>query len=150
VGETVIAIGNPPGLGGSVTAGIVSALNRDILTSLYDDYIQIHAAINHGSSGGPLFNRRGEVIGISTALYAPAGQTGSIGLAFAIPANDAQYVIRQLIENGTVRAGFLDAHIQRVTQDIAAAVGLDEVRGRWWTMSCREDRPAKPVCATAT
>jgi serine protease Do len=129
VGETVIAIGNPLGLGGSVSAGIVSALNRDILASPYDDYIQTDTAINHGNSGGPLFNLRGEVIGVNTALYAPAGQTGSIGLGFAIPANDAQFVIRQLIENGTVRAGFLGAHIQRVTQDIAAAVGLDEVRG---------------------
>ena len=129
VGETVIAIGNPLGLGGSVTAGIVSALNRDILTSPYDDYIQTDAAINQGNSGGPLFNLRGEVIGINTAMYAPAGQSGSIGLGFAIPANDAQFVIRQLIETGSVRAGFLGAHIQRVTQGIAAAVGLDEVRG---------------------
>jgi serine protease Do len=129
VGEPVIAIGNPLGLGGSVTAGIVSALNRDILTSPYDDYIQTDASINHGNSGGPLFNLRGEVIGINTALYAPAGQSGSIGLGFAIPANDAQFVIRQLIENGTVRAGFLGAHIQPMTQDIAAAMGLDGVAG---------------------
>jgi serine protease Do len=129
VGEPVIAIGNPLGLGGSVTAGIVSALNRDILTSPYDDYIQTDASINHGNSGGPLFNLRGEVVGINTALYAPAGQSGSIGLGFAIPANDAQFVIRQLIENGTVRAGFLGAHIQPMTQDIAAAIGLDGVQG---------------------
>ena len=129
VGEPVIAIGNPLGLGGSVTAGIVSALNRDILTSPYDDYIQTDASINHGSSGGPLFNLRGEVVGINTALYAPAGQSGSIGLGFAIPAHDAQFVIRQLIENGTVRAGFLGAHIQPMTQDIAAAIGLDGVQG---------------------
>jgi serine protease Do len=129
VGEPVLAIGNPLGLGGSVSAGIVSALNRDIMKSPYDDYIQTDAAINHGNSGGPLFNLKGEVIGINTALYAPAGQTGSIGLGFSIPSNDANFVVRQLRGNGRVQAGFLGAHIQRVTQDIAAAVGLSEIQG---------------------
>jgi serine protease Do len=129
VGEPVIAIGNPLGLGGSVSVGIVSALNRDLMTSPYDDYIQTDAAINHGNSGGPLFNLKGEVIGVNTAIFSPLPQGGSIGLGFAIPSDNVQFVIGQLRQYGTVRAGFLGAHIQQVTADIARAVGLPEFTG---------------------
>ncbi len=128
IGDPVFAIGNPFGFGGSVSAGIVSALNRDIMLSPYDDYIQTDAAINHGNSGGPLFNSSGEVIGINTALYNPNGQAG-IGLGFAIPWNDANFVVRQLRQNGRVRAGYLGAGLQQVTSDIAAAVGLPAIAG---------------------
>jgi serine protease Do len=128
IGDPVFAIGNPFGFGGSVSAGIVSALNRDIMLSPYDDYIQTDAAINHGNSGGPLFNSSGEVIGINTALYNPNGETG-IGLGFAIPWNDANFVVQQLRQNGRVRAGYLGADLQQVTSDIAAAVGLPAIAG---------------------
>ncbi len=129
VGDPVFAIGNPLGFGGSVSAGVVSALNRDIGLSPYDDYIQTDAAINHGNSGGPLFNSSGEVIGINTALYNPDGQAGFVGLGFAIPWNDAAFVVRQLRENGYVRAGYLGADLQQVSSDIAAAVGLSIIGG---------------------
>jgi serine protease Do len=129
VGQPVIAIGNPLGLGGSVSVGIVSALNRDLMTSPYDDYIQTDAAINHGNSGGPLFNMKGEVIGVNTAIFSPLPQGGSIGLGFSIPSDNAQFVIGQLRQYGTVRAGFLGAHIQQVTPDIARAVRLPEYTG---------------------
>jgi serine protease Do len=128
IGDPVFAIGNPFGFGGSVSAGIVSALNRDIMLSPYDDYIQTDAAINHGNSGGPLFNSSGEVIGINTALYNPNGEAG-IGLGFAIPWNDANFVVQQLRQNGRVRAGYLGADLQQVTSDIAAAVGLPAIAG---------------------
>jgi serine protease Do len=129
VGDPVFAIGNPLGFGGSVSAGIVSALNRDIMLSPYDDYIQTDAAINHGNSGGPLFNANGEVVGINAALYAPTGETGSIGLGFAIPWDDANFVVQQLRKDGEVRAGYLGADLQQVTSDIASAVGLPAVIG---------------------
>jgi serine protease Do len=129
IGDPVFAIGNPLGFGGSASAGIVSALNRDIMLSPYDDYIQTDAAINLGNSGGPLFNSSGEVIGINTALYNPDEQAGSIGLGFAIPWNDANFVVRQLRQNGRVRAGYLGAGLQQVTSDIAAAVGLPAIAG---------------------
>ncbi len=129
VGQPVVAIGNPLGLGGSVSAGIVSALNRDLMTSPYDDYIQTDAAINHGNSGGPLFNLKGEVIGVNTAIFSPLPQGGSIGLGFAIPSDNVQFVIGQLRKYGSVRAGFLGAHIQQVTPDIAAAVRLPDYTG---------------------
>lgn len=129
IGDPVFAIGNPLGFGGSVSAGIVSALNRDIMLSPYDDYIQTDAAINHGNSGGPLFNAEGEVVGIDTALYAPMGETGFVGLGFAIPWNDAAFVVRQLRKNGYVRAGYLGADLQQVSSDIAAAVGLPMISG---------------------
>jgi serine protease Do len=129
VGQPVVAIGNPLGLGGSVSAGIISALNRDLMSSPYDDYIQTDAAINHGNSGGPLFNLKGEVIGVNTAIFSPLPQGGSIGLGFSIPSDNVQFVIGQLRKYGTVRAGFLGAHIQQVTPDIARAVGLPEITG---------------------
>jgi serine protease Do len=129
VGQPVVAIGNPLGLGGSVSAGIISALNRDLMSSPYDDYIQTDAAINHGNSGGPLFNLKGEVIGVNTAIFSPLPQGGSIGLGFSIPSDNVQFVIGQLRKYGTVRAGFLGAHIQQVTPDIARAVGLPDITG---------------------
>ena len=125
IGDPVVAIGNPLGLGGSVSAGIVSALNRDIRTSPIDDYIQTDAAINHGNSGGPLFNIKGEVVGINTAIISPT--SGSVGIGFAIPANDANYVIDQIRKNGRVRVGWLGIGIQQVTPAIAQAVGLHEI-----------------------
>ncbi len=129
VGQPVIAIGNPLGLGGSVSVGIVSALNRDLMSSPYDDFIQTDAAINHGNSGGPLFNLKGEVIGVNTAIFSPLPQGGSIGLGFSIPADNVQFVVGQLRKYGTVRAGFLGAHIQQVTPDIARAVRLPDFTG---------------------
>ena len=122
VGDWVIAIGNPFGLGGSVTAGIVSARGRDIRQGLYDDFIQTDAAINRGNSGGPLFNMAGQVVGINTAIYSPTG--GSIGIGFSIPANLAQGVVRQLAEGGRVRRGWLGVNIQQVTDEIAESLGL--------------------------
>jgi len=127
VGDWVIAIGNPFGLGGSVTAGIVSARGRDIRQGAYDDFIQTDAAINQGNSGGPLFNMDGEVIGINTAIYSRSG--GSIGLGFSIPANQAKLVIAQLRQFGHPRRGYIGVKIQPVSQDIADSVGLKEPTG---------------------
>jgi serine protease Do len=127
VGDWVLAIGNPFGLGGSVTAGIVSARGRDIRQGPYDDFIQTDAAINKGNSGGPLFNMDGEVIGINTAIYSPSG--GSIGIGFSIPANLAKNVVAQLREYGHPRRGWLGVRIQPVTQDIAESLGLHETTG---------------------
>ena len=118
VGDWAVAIGNPFGLGGTVTAGIISARNRDINLTRYDDFIQTDASINQGNSGGPLFNLKGEVIGINTAIIAP-GQSGSIGIGFAIPANAASNVIDQLIEFGETKRGWLGVRIQEVTKEIA-------------------------------
>ena len=129
IGQPVIAIGNPLGLSGSVSVGIVSALNRDINTTMIDDFIQTDAAINHGNSGGPLFNMRGEVIGVNWALLAPGGQTGSSGLGLAIPSNDASWVIDQMRRFGRLHAGFLGLRIQQVTPDIQAALGLPARNG---------------------
>ena len=129
VGDKVIAIGNPLGLGGSVSSGIVSGLNRDIRTTPFDDFIQTDAAINHGNSGGPLFDRRGEVIGINTAIYSPTATSGSIGISFALPINDAKFVIEQTLQYGRVRAGWLGISMQSVTPDIAEAIGLGIPRG---------------------
>ncbi len=122
VGDWVVAIGNPFGLGGSVTAGIVSARGRDIRQGLYDDFIQTDAAINRGNSGGPLFNMQGQVIGINTAIYSPSG--GSIGIGFAIPSNLAQRIVAQLRDGGRVRRGWLGVNIQQVTDEIAEALRL--------------------------
>ena len=126
IGDWVIAIGNPFGLGGTVTAGIVSARNRSIGLSRYEDYIQTDASINQGNSGGPLFNMNGDVVGINTAIL---GQSGSIGIGFAIPSNSAQKVINQLIEFGETKRGWLGVRIQSVTKDIADVEKLDEPRG---------------------
>ena len=128
VGDWVVAIGNPFGLGGTVTSGIVSARNRDIGMTRYDDFIQTDASINQGNSGGPLFNLKGEVVGINTAIIAP-GQSGSIGIGFAIPSNAASKVIDQLINYGETRRGWLGVRIQDVTKEIAEAVGLKKPAG---------------------
>ncbi len=129
VGEPVIAIGNPLGLGGSVSAGIVSGLNRDIRTTPFDDFIQTDAAINHGNSGGPLFNMQGLVVGINTAIFSPSDTSGSIGISFALPINDAKFIIDQTERYGRVRAGWLGVTMQSVTPDIAGAIGLNVSRG---------------------
>ena len=126
IGDWVIAIGNPFGLGGTVTAGIISARNRDIGLSRYEDFIQTDASINQGNSGGPLFNMDGEVIGINTAIL---GQSGSIGIGFAIPSNSAEKVIDQLIKFGETKRGWLGVRIQVVSKEIAEAAKLEEPKG---------------------
>ncbi len=123
----MLAIGNPFGLGGTVTAGIVSARGRDIHQGPYDDFIQTDAAINRGNSGGPLFNMDGQVIGINTAIYSPSG--GSIGIGFSIPSNMAKTVVAQLREYGHPRRGWLGVRIQQVTPDIAESLGLKDANG---------------------
>ncbi len=126
IGDWVIAIGNPFGLGGTVTSGIISARNRSIGLSRYEDYIQTDASINSGNSGGPLFDMNGDVIGINTAIL---GRSGSIGIGFSIPSNSAKIVIDQLIEFGETRRGWLGVRIQDVTQEIADVEKLDKPRG---------------------
>ena len=128
VGDWIIAIGNPYGMGGTVTSGIISARNRDIGLTRYDDFIQTDASINIGNSGGPLFNLDGKVIGINTAIIAP-GQSGSIGLGFAIPSNPASKVIKQLIEFGETKRGWLGVRIQLVTEEIAELEKLEKAEG---------------------
>jgi serine protease Do len=127
VGDWVLAIGNPFGLGGSVTAGILSARAREINAGPYDDFLQTDASINRGNSGGPMFNMNGEVIGINTAIYSPSG--GSIGIGFAIPANLAKPVIDQIKQFGHPRRGWLGVNIQSVSDEIAESLGLDKPRG---------------------
>ncbi len=127
VGDWVLAIGNPFGLGGTVTSGIISATARDIHSSPYDDFLQTDASINRGNSGGPMFNLAGEVIGINTAIFSPSG--GSIGIGFAIPSAFARPIIEQLRATGKVERGWIGARIQPVTDEIAEAIGLDKGRG---------------------
>ena len=127
IGEWVMAIGNPFGLGGSVSLGIVSARNRDINAGPYDDYIQTDAAINKGNSGGPLFNLKGEVVGINTAIFSPTG--GSVGIGFSVPANTAKNVIDQLVKYGETRRGWLGVKIQAVTDEIAESMNIERARG---------------------
>ena len=127
VGDWVVAIGNPFGLGGTVTSGIISARNRDINLTRYDDFIQTDASINQGNSGGPLFNLDGDVIGINTAIISPSGASSGIG--FAIPANYASTIIDQLIKFGETKRGWLGVRIQEVTKEIASVANLDEPRG---------------------
>jgi serine protease Do len=127
VGDWVVAIGNPFGLGGTVTAGIVSARGRDIGAGPYDDFLQIDAPINKGNSGGPTFNVNGEVVGVNTAIASPSG--GSVGLAFAIPAETVQAVVDQLRTDGKVVRGYLGVQVQPVTKDIADGLGLDKAKG---------------------
>ncbi|MGE0768848.1 MAG: Do family serine endopeptidase [Hyphomicrobiaceae bacterium] len=127
IGEWVVAMGNPFGLGGTVTAGIVSAEGRDIGSGPYDDFIQIDAPVNRGNSGGPTFNLKGEVIGVNTAIYSPSG--GSVGIAFAIPASTVRSIIPQLQQNGHVSRGWLGVSIQPVTKGIADALSLDTAEG---------------------
>ena len=127
VGDWVLAIGNPFGLGGTVTAGILSARAREINSGPYDDFLQTDAAINRGNSGGPMFNMDGDVIGINTAIFSPSG--GSIGIGFAIPANEAKPVIEQIQKYGHPRRGWLGVNIQSVTDEIAESLGLDKPKG---------------------
>ena len=127
IGDWVMAIGNPFGLGGSVSLGIVSAVERDISSGPYDNFIQTDAAINRGNSGGPLFNMNGEVVGINTAIISPSG--GSIGIGFSIPSNLATRVIDQLVEFGETRRGWLGVQIQTVTDEIAESLGLNRASG---------------------
>ena len=127
VGDWVVAIGNPFGLGGTVTSGIISAINRDINMGRYDNFIQTDASINQGNSGGPLFNMNGDVLGINTAIFSNSG--GSVGIGFAIPANFAKNVIDQLIQFGETKRGWLGVRIQVVTKEIAEAVFLKEPIG---------------------
>jgi serine protease Do len=139
VGDWVVAIGNPFGLGGSVTAGIVSARGRNINSGPYDDFIQTDASINRGNSGGPLFNMAGEVIGINTAIFSPSG--GSIGIGFSIPSRIANGVINQLIKFGKTRRGWLGVRIQKVTDEIAESLGLKTSEGAL-VASVTENSPA--------
>ena len=127
IGDWVLAMGNPFGLGGTVTAGIVSANGRDIGSGAYDDFIQIDAPINKGNSGGPTFNQQGEVVGVNTAIFSPSG--GSVGIAFAIPAETAKFVSEQLETSGTVVRGWIGVTIQPVTADIADSLGVKEAKG---------------------
>jgi serine protease Do len=127
VGDWVMAIGNPFGLGGSVTVGIISATKRDINAGPYDDFLQTDAAINRGNSGGPLFNMEGQVIGVNTAIISPTG--GSIGIGFAVPSNSAVQVIEQLKQYGETRRGWLGVHVQNVTEELASSLGLQEPKG---------------------
>jgi serine protease Do len=127
VGDWVMAIGNPFGLGGSVTVGIISATKRDINAGPYDDFLQTDAAINRGNSGGPLFNMDGQVIGVNTAIISPSG--GSIGIGFAVPSNSAVQVVDQLKQFGGTRRGWLGVHVQNVTEEIATSMGLKEPIG---------------------
>ena len=127
VGDWAMAIGNPFGLGGSLTVGVISALNRDINSGPYDEFLQTDAAINKGNSGGPLFNMDGEVIGINSAIISPTG--GSIGLGFAIPSNEAMQVIAQLREFGEMRRGWIGVNIQTVTEELAGSLGLPASKG---------------------
>src|SRR6185312_4632305 len=126
VGDWVIAVGNPFGLGGTVTAGIVSAQGRDIGSGPYD-YMQIDAAVNRGNSGGPTFNLDGEVVGVNTAIYSLSG--GNVGIAFAIPSKTAAEVVTQLKSGGSVMRGWLGVKIQNVDEDTAASLGLNEPKG---------------------
>lgn len=127
VGDWVVAVGNPFGLGGTVTAGIVSARGRNIGAGPYDDFLQIDAAVNRGNSGGPAFNLNGQVIGVNTAIYTPSG--GNVGIAFAIPSTIAKQVVDQLIKTGSVERGWLGVQIQPVTKDIAESLGLKDTSG---------------------
>ena len=127
LGDQVLAIGNPFGVGTTVTAGIVSARGRDLDSGPFDDFIQIDAPINHGNSGGPLVNVNGDVVGINTAIYSPNG--GSVGVGFAIPSDQAQKVVARLMKGGSIQYGYIGVQIQQVTPDVASAIGLDHVSG---------------------
>src|SRR3989449_3041089 len=127
IGDWVLAVGNPFGLGGTVTAGIVSASGRDIGSGPYDDFIQIDAPVNKGNSGGPAFNMQGEVVGVNTAIYSPSG--GSVGIAFSIPAATVKNVVAQLKDKGNVSRGWIGVQVQPASQDIADGMGLKQAEG---------------------
>jgi serine protease Do len=127
VGDWVLAVGNPFGLGGTVTTGIISARSRDIHEGPFDDFLQIDASINQGNSGGPTFDMNGNVVGINTAIFSPSG--GSVGIGFAIPANLAKPILAELKDKGSIQRGWLGVEIQQVTPEIAKAIGLDEPKG---------------------
>ncbi len=139
VGDWVIAVGNPFGLGGTVTAGIVSARGRDIGSGPYDDFIQIDAPVNHGNSGGPTFNNQGEVVGVNTAIFSPSG--GSVGIGFAIASDVVQNVVQALKENGVVARGWLGVEIQPVTQDLADSLNAKSTTGAL----VAKDQPNSPA-----
>ncbi|MGB9153437.1 MAG: DegQ family serine endoprotease [Alphaproteobacteria bacterium] len=139
VGDWILAIGNPYGLGGTVTAGIISARARDIQSGPYDEYLQTDAPINRGNSGGPMFDMDGNVVGVNTAIYSPSG--GSIGIGFAIPSALAKNIVDQLKSNGHIRRGWLGVRIQNVSQDIADSLGMGEPRGAL-VSSATPDGPA--------
>jgi serine protease Do len=139
VGDWIIAIGNPYSLGGTVTAGIISARSRDISSGPYDEYLQTDASINRGNSGGPMVNLDGEIIGVNTAIFSPSG--GSIGIGFAIPSSLAKNIVTQLRDHGKIRRGWLGVHIQTVTQDIADGLSLTKPRGAL-VSSVNTDGPA--------
>ncbi|MHA6729863.1 Do family serine endopeptidase [Devosia sp. A369] len=142
VGDWVVAVGNPFGLGGTVTVGVISGSGRNIGGSSYGDFLQIDAAVNTGNSGGPAFNTKGEVVGVNTAIYSPNG--GNVGIAFAIPAATVKGIVAQLIDSGTVTRGYLGVGIQNVTRDIADGVGLAEAKGAI-VSNIAEDGPAGPA-----
>ncbi len=129
IGDPVLAIGNPLGIGESVSAGIVSALDRNIRETIYDDFIQTDAAINHGNSGGPMLDAQGKVVAIDTALDSSPHNTGSIGVGFAMPANDAKFIVDQVIRVGHVQAGWIGVHVQHMTESLARGFALDRPRG---------------------
>jgi serine protease Do len=139
VGDWVLAIGNPFGLGGTVTTGIVSARGRDIHEGPFDDFLQIDASINQGNSGGPTFDMKGNVVGINTAIFSPSG--GSVGIGFAIPSNLAKPILAELRDKGSIQRGYLGVQIQQVTPEIAKAIGLDEPKGAL-VASIQPDSPA--------
>jgi serine protease Do len=142
VGDWVIAVGNPFGLGGTVTAGIVSARGRDIGSGPYDDFIQIDAPVNHGNSGGPTFNTDGDVVGVNTAIFSPSG--GSVGIGFAIASDVVEKVVDQLKSGGVVERGWLGVEIQPVTQDIADSLGLKTASG---ALVAKENKDAPAAAA---
>jgi serine protease Do len=139
LGDQILAIGNPFGIGTTVTAGIVSARGRDLHSGPYDDFIQIDAPINHGNSGGPLVDRDGHVVGINTAIYSPNG--GSVGVGFAIPSAEARTIVAKLQKNGSIDHGYLGVQIQAVTKDVADAVGLTDAQGAL-VAAVSDDTPA--------
>jgi len=141
IGDWVVAIGNPFGLGGTVTAGIVSAQHRDIGAGPYDDFIQIDASVNKGNSGGPTFNLAGEVVGVNTAIFSPSG--GNVGIAFAIPASTVDQIVTSLKDKGSVTRGFIGVQMQPVTKEIAEAIGLKEPRGALVAEAIKDGPAAK-------
>ena len=140
-GDPVFVIGNPFGLGSTVTAGIVSALDRNVVESESGSFFQIDAALNPGNSGGPVFDKGGTVVGVSTALVNPGNENSSVGLGLAIPGNDVQFIVHRLLDHGRVQLGWIGAHVQPVTTDIASAVGLPAVLGSIVT-DVEDDSPA--------